>query len=680
MDLRYYGRSGVRDLDGGSAIAFAPNLSRARVFFDGELADPLRFREAISALHDIVIGDLRYQKKDKTAYKAWLAQQKANEDKLRAAVRDEEQVKRAQQITKGGAISKTLTADFHEMHALYWTARRQWARELGQSDPALFRALVPCDPVVTVAPDVVMFECFAKDEASYGCLSVEREAFRGADAAGLGTTNVDYSLALYEHFQTLRTYRPTRLLVDPAGFEVAITGAPGALREEKIDLPGSWLRGFGQLQAAMALPARRVELSTEVVYSILAYLKRHREKTGPRALRFVLQPGKPVQIVLEPWNVTLVSRGRAYDGPVAEEIKVWGRRRLLAFARALPLAERFDVQLLGTGLPSVWIARLGEMQLTLALSGWTTNDWARGSALDQHFAGFTVHAGTVDRLARYLETVRSATLAQLVGEAREDDKVVLGSLHELSKRGQLAYDFATGVYRWRPIMDVALSDALLGPEPEEVVAGRALIDDVELDRSELVAGKRLFVAHVKQTSCEAMLDGDGVLSKAKCTCSHFHRMRLRGGPCRHLLALRLHVLAEAQAHLPSHRPSTVLRAPAKPGLALPAARISRPPADTFGSLVLQLTPGTIEHAERLGTLATALADAWRDARSVVRTWRAGPPPIHTPKTPRTVELPASIIDEIQREAARLDVSVSTVVEYAWRHARGNSPSNPRVIN
>ncbi|MEZ4309869.1 MAG: hypothetical protein R3F14_17665 [Polyangiaceae bacterium] len=35
----------------------------------------------------------------------------------------------------------------------------------------------------------------------------------------LGTTNVDYSLALYEHFQTLRTYRPTRLLVDPSGFE-----------------------------------------------------------------------------------------------------------------------------------------------------------------------------------------------------------------------------------------------------------------------------------------------------------------------------------------------------------------------------------------------------------------------------------------------------------------------------
>lgn len=663
MDLRYHGRSGVRDFDWGSAMTFEPNLARSRVFFDGELVNPLRFREAISALHDVVIGDLRFKKKDKTAYKAWLERQKHDEEKLRAATFDKAQVEEAEKIARG-PISKTLRADFERMHSLYWTARRKWARELAENDPDLFRSLVPCDPVVTVAPDVVMFECFAKDEASYGCLSVDRNAFKGADNAGLGTTNVDYSLALFEHFQTIRTYRPTRLLVDPAGFEVqAGTGASASLREEKIDLPASWLRGFGQLQAAMALPARRVELSTDVVYSILAYLKRHREKTGPRALRFVLAPGKPVQIVLEPWNVTLVSRGRVYDGPVAEEIKVWGRRRLMAFARALPLVEKFDVQLLGTGLPSVWVARLGEMRLTLALSGWTTNDWARGSALDQHFAGFVAHAGTVDRVSLHLENVRSATLAQLVSETKEDEKVVLGSLHELAKRGQLAYDFASGVYRWRPIMDVALSESMLGPEPEEVVEGRALAGGVKIERTERVAGKTLYIAHVQKTACEAMVDGDGVISKAKCSCSHFHRMRLRGGPCRHLLALRLHALAKAQA------------------AALPVARmVSKPAPVATASIVLQLTASTVEHMQRLGSIQTSIPDAWRDARAAVLAWQDVPPPIHVPKTPFTIELPATIVEEIQREAARLDVSVSTLVEYAWRHVRGNSPSGSRLLN
>ena len=78
--------------------------------------------------------------------------------------------------------------------------------------------------------------------------------------------------------------------MDPAGFEVKVEGSAD-YREEKIDLPPSWLRGFSQIQAAMGLPSQRVTLGREAVYSLLAHLKRHREKTGPRSVRFVLAPG-----------------------------------------------------------------------------------------------------------------------------------------------------------------------------------------------------------------------------------------------------------------------------------------------------------------------------------------------------------------------------------------------------
>jgi len=665
MDLRYYGKSGVRDFAWGAAMTFEPNLSRSRVFFNGELANPIRFREAISALHDVVIGDLRFKKKDRSAYKAWLAQQEAEHEKLRQAVYDQVKTQEAQRIARQ-PIPPGLERQFREKHRLYWDARVRWAHELSQNDPELFRHLVPCDPVVTVAPDVVMFECFAKDESSYGCLSVDRDAFKGADDAGIGTTNVDYSLALYDHFQTLRTYRTTRLLVDPAGFEVVAGSGPAAtLREEKIDLPASWLRGFGQLQAAMALPARRIELSTDVVYSILVYLRRHREKTGPRSMRFILVPGRPPEVVLEPWGVRLFSGGKPYEGP-PEEIKVWGRRRLMAFARALPLTDKFDVQLLGSGLPSVWVARMGEMRLTLALSGWTANDWAGGSALDQYFAGFTAHAGAVDRLSKHLETVRSATLGELVAQTNEDEKIVLGSLHMLAKRGQLAYDFASGVYRWRPIMEVALSETMLGPEPEEVREGRALVGAVKIERSDEVAGKQLVVAKVQKTSCEAMLDTDGVISRAKCTCSFFHQNRLRAGPCRHLLALRIVVTARQRpAPLPT---ATLISQPRQ----LPA----RAP------LVLQLADYTFQDAKRhASTLDEAIENAWRDVRAIVKTWRTPPNPVTVPKTARTIELPHEYVAEIQSEAARLDVSVSTLIEAAWRYARGgDSSSGPRVLN
>src|SRR6185369_790416 len=71
VDFRYLGHSGVLQRPSGAALAFAPNLARPKVFFDAELAAPVRFREAVSALHDVVVGDLKAKKKDKSAWEAW---------------------------------------------------------------------------------------------------------------------------------------------------------------------------------------------------------------------------------------------------------------------------------------------------------------------------------------------------------------------------------------------------------------------------------------------------------------------------------------------------------------------------------------------------------------------------------------------------------------------------------
>src|SRR3954447_2575066 len=81
----YAGHSGVGSRGNERAIRLAPNLSREPVAFDAELLNPLRFREAISALHDVVVSDLRFVKRDKTAYRAW----KADEGKRDAMVRQQ---------------------------------------------------------------------------------------------------------------------------------------------------------------------------------------------------------------------------------------------------------------------------------------------------------------------------------------------------------------------------------------------------------------------------------------------------------------------------------------------------------------------------------------------------------------------------------------------------------------
>jgi hypothetical protein len=583
LDLRYLGHSEVRATAAGAELRFAPNLSRSPVFFDAELGYPLRFREAMSALHDVVVGDLRFQKKDRTAYEAWKKDQAQRDAELRRTLHDKAHLAELKRISSE-PIPKNLDGDFRKMHRLYWDARVRWAHELSRNDPELFRHLVPCDPVVTVAPDMVFFECFSRDESAYGCLSVDREALRGAGDAGLGTTNVDYSLALYEHFQTLRSYRSTRLLVDPQGFEVKVEGRED-YREEKIDLPPSWLRGFAQLQSAMTLPSRSVEIPVEAVYSILAHLKRHRERTGPRSIRFQLAPGRAPVLVLDPWGITIPCRGvRVEDAPRApmiahgaaqaaggrgpyrsppaldalaappmldgpEEIKVWGRRRLFALARVLPICDRIEVRLLGSGLPSVWIAHLGEMRFVLALSGWTANDWTSGANLEMLAGGVQPDARTIAAVQEKLLGAQRATPEYLAGAVGAPRDVVLASLHDLAAHGQAIYDFAAGCYRWREVMPFALSETVLGPEHPELAAGRTLARDgkVKILRDEAMpTGRRLYVFEVGTTPAEAVIDADGVLKRAACQCSFFHKSRLRAGPCRHLVALRL-VLAAKEA-------------------------------------------------------------------------------------------------------------------------------------
>ena len=66
LQTAYRQRSRIAQTPVGLAVSLSPNLRRDRVSFVGTLRHPLRFREAVSALHDVVISDLRFKPKDKT--------------------------------------------------------------------------------------------------------------------------------------------------------------------------------------------------------------------------------------------------------------------------------------------------------------------------------------------------------------------------------------------------------------------------------------------------------------------------------------------------------------------------------------------------------------------------------------------------------------------------------------
>ena len=61
VTFAYAGHSQVVDRPGRQTFQLVPNLTRDPVAFDAPLLKPLRFREAMSSLHDCVISDLRFK-------------------------------------------------------------------------------------------------------------------------------------------------------------------------------------------------------------------------------------------------------------------------------------------------------------------------------------------------------------------------------------------------------------------------------------------------------------------------------------------------------------------------------------------------------------------------------------------------------------------------------------------
>src|SRR3954466_1647368 len=71
----YRGSSAVDNRADRTALSFSPDTRREPTYFSGVLRKGVAFREAISALHDVVVSDLRFKPKDKSAYKEWAAKQ-----------------------------------------------------------------------------------------------------------------------------------------------------------------------------------------------------------------------------------------------------------------------------------------------------------------------------------------------------------------------------------------------------------------------------------------------------------------------------------------------------------------------------------------------------------------------------------------------------------------------------
>ena len=443
--LSYHGASGLeRDV-----LRLAPNLLRDPARLRARIVDPLAFRDAMLALHDVVRSELFVSAED------------------------------------------------------------------------IVRRL---DPLITVTPEGVFLEALSLDESSYARIALRPGALDGLHDTAYGCTNIDFSPSLVSGLRQIRSGRPTHLEVAREG--IVVEHGERSDREEKIDLPDSWMRGFLEVQAALRLPAQTLHLAPIDLGNVLAYMKGRKEKESPRGLVFELGPAPKVTV--QPWNQVFPLRKSTYEGPPTT-VKVWGRRRLLLLDKVLGRAREIRVRFLGTGGPSFWTCDLGDISFLLGMSAWSAREWTSADC----FRLFEPPAADERTLASTLAALEEHMV--LPGGDR-------GALNQLCLQGRALYDaetdrwFARRVFTEDPPDPVPLSQR--EREAEEMLSRGQVQSVVAKDgRHEATVKGRYRVV------CE--VGSDGRLASGRCDCAFYARMSLQRGPCKHLIALHRKVTRAA---------------------------------------------------------------------------------------------------------------------------------------
>ena len=560
--------------ESGKTLGLSADLSRQeKVSFSGKLKHPLVFRDAMLMLREIVISDTTPKKKERVEFFQWLEgeieRRIVTHEQYMPQVRDElkenmnklvEEMKEKDNEIKSlvnlrAEIKKeidenSIWQDYNKLEKNFWNF-------IKDRDYDLWFVL---DPVITVHKDIVSFEAFSIDESTYGCLSVDMDEFELMQEPKLGTTNIDFSFKLAREIERFRTYNEVNLNVNPEGFTVDNGVMPDHV-EKKIDLPETWIKGFNQVSAAASLGGIDLELTKADMYDICAFLRKHKEKESPRYMKWILEPGKNIQILFEPFKKILTLQS-VYNGDKKREEKIWGRRRWLVMEKVLPLAESFKVRFLGFGMPQFITACMGPMNMTIGFTSWSSNDWVKGTAFN--IMGGFIGEGNYKKVYELLKEKRALSMDEIYSELKDDSKVdCKAGIGMLLKKGEAYYDSVNDKVRFRRLINEELPKEMY--ETTEIEKNVQKHIDGSLDKFRISVnedGEYKFTHSMKtpnpkkgkwsyyrtpdfdrefdDTETEMSIDKDGAITHVKCNCKTFKKgSRNISEPCDHILALYL---------------------------------------------------------------------------------------------------------------------------------------------
>src|SRR5690606_9737052 len=136
--------------------------------------------------------------------------------------------------------------------------------------------------------DELFFEAFSSDQSTYVRMAAQLDARARAGDVQSGTTNIDFTAQLRDAMSDLRSSRPTYLTVGAAGFaaETQVASMQKTRYEHKVDLPDSWVKGFLQVQSAVAARPYTFEMRPVDLITIINHFLDNRAPRPPRGMRY----------------------------------------------------------------------------------------------------------------------------------------------------------------------------------------------------------------------------------------------------------------------------------------------------------------------------------------------------------------------------------------------------------
>ena len=360
----------------------------------------------------------------------------------------------------------------------------------------LAKILREADPVVTVSPGAVRFEGFSACCSAYARMDLTPDALEISHCRN-GTTNVDFGADLRGALANVGKDADFHLTVEEAA--VGITQDDTTIIER---------RGFAEVQVVQAQMKPAFHLPRVAAQRFLRALPRSKDDSAH-------------------WVSLRGGVARLSSRPVDGAVFLRGGHRLRILEAMVSRSDGLDVFSAEATGASAWSLDFGSQRFWLVLNA---EPWRGCSGDGGTLAGRAASSGdTVAAIRAQLNWQDRIDVPALASATGCQPRAVEDGLADLAARGLVGFDLGRDGYFHRVLpFDLAPLDDL----NPRLKAARALCDAnaVTMTASGAEVTSRDVVHKVDR-------DGQGW----RCTCPWFSRHGRQRGPCKHVLAVEMHL-------------------------------------------------------------------------------------------------------------------------------------------